>query len=122
MSAPDQVISRAPAPARYGTADTYNLLNVFTVLLRDNREALRALFGKPHQHFVSERRFWVWALLFEGVPYWVLSAKGKGTCLEAEAVAVSCRRPGVDLRFTAALYDALHRARSPVPSQRGSDD
>ena len=51
-------------------------------ILQDNRQIFRTLFGKPHWHYRGEFDFHVWVQEYEGETYIVLTAKGKGTCIE----------------------------------------
>lgn len=58
------------------------------VVLADNRAVLAKIYGKRHQTFTSEFRFDIWRIEFEGLYFWLLSAKAKGTCIEVESPEV----------------------------------
>ncbi len=51
-------------------------------LTDDNRSKLARIYGKRKEVFVSEFKFDVWEVEFEDIEFWVLSAAGKGTCIE----------------------------------------
>lgn len=53
-------------------------------VLGADREALAKIFGKRQQTFTSEFRFDVWYLEHEGLYFWLLSAKSKGTGVEID--------------------------------------
>lgn len=50
----------------------------------DNREELARIFGTRQQTFTSEFRYDVWRIEHDGLYFWVLSAKAKGTGIEIE--------------------------------------
>lgn len=53
------------------------------LLMRDNRKTFRKIFGAPDAYWKgSEFRFSVWVQGFQGEKFILLTAKGKGTCIE----------------------------------------
>jgi hypothetical protein len=55
------------------------------LILGDNRSSLAKLYGKRQQTFTSEFRFDVWRIESDGLYFWILSAKSKGTSIEVES-------------------------------------
>jgi hypothetical protein len=53
-------------------------------LSSDNRVEFSRIYGTRHQTFTSEFRFDVWRIQHEGLYFWILSAKSKGTTYEVE--------------------------------------
>jgi len=51
-------------------------------ILGDNRESFKKLWGKMDFSFKGEFYFHCWVREFEGETFVVLTAKGKGTCVE----------------------------------------
>lgn len=78
------------------------------VVLGDNRAALAQIYGKRHQTFTSEFRYDIWRIEFEGLYFWLLSAKAKGTCIEVESPEVWGRDDGYHVvSFLNSLYADL---------------
>lgn len=53
-------------------------------MTNDNRAELARIFGPRDQTFTSEFRYDVWRIEHDGLYFWVLSAKSKGTGIEIE--------------------------------------
>lgn len=51
-------------------------------VLKDNREAFKTIWGKPDWYWRGEFHFHVWVREWDGETFIVLTAKGKGTCIE----------------------------------------
>jgi len=67
---------------RVFSSDIKNVYKVHT-LLTDNRKSFRKIFGKPDTYWKgSEFYFHVWIREFQGEKFIVLTAVGKGTCIE----------------------------------------
>ena len=52
-------------------------------ITKDNRKEFKRIFGKPDTYWKgSEYYFHIWIREFEGEKFLILTAKGKGTCIE----------------------------------------
>jgi hypothetical protein len=72
------------------------------------RETLAKIFGKRQQTFTSEFRFDIWHLEHEGLYFWLVSAKSKGTGVEIDAPDVwSPNDECKVISFLEMLYDEL---------------
>lgn len=94
-----------------------------SLVLRNNRQRLAALLGPPTQYWTGEFRFHVWPLRHGGTDFYLLTAKGKGTC-----VAVACPwealRSRQVTRDARGLLEALHdglaaQEAAPEPGRDG---
>lgn len=57
--------------------------HVFLAITKDNREEFKRIFGKPDTYWKgSEHYFHIWIREFEGDKFLIMTAKGKGTCIE----------------------------------------
>ena len=78
------------------------------VVMADNRTELASIYGKRHGVYSSSFRFDIWNVQHEGMSFWVLSAKVKGTCIEVAPPDVwSPRDEGIVVSFYEALYQEL---------------
>lgn len=50
----------------------------------DNRAEFKRLFGHRHQTLVEDVRYDVWRIEREGLYFWLLSAKARGTIIRVE--------------------------------------
>jgi len=81
-----------------------------SIVLHDNRIIFRQLFGKPDWHYKTDAYFHVWVREFEDEIFLILTAKGKGTCLEM--VSSGCEeiqtKSEVIIKFANQLCQQLH--------------
>jgi hypothetical protein len=78
---------------------------------KDNREDFKRVFDKPDTHWAgSEFYFHVWIRYYGGEKFIILTAKGKGTCIElCDSSYTDIQKKGkVIIRFVEDLYDKLH--------------
>lgn len=52
----------------------------------DNRTEFKRLFGPRHQTLLEDVRYDVWRVEYEGLYFWLLSAKVRGTIIRVEKV------------------------------------
>jgi hypothetical protein len=50
----------------------------------DNRVEFKRMFGPRHQTVLDVARYDVWRIEFEGLYFWLLSAKARGTIIRVE--------------------------------------
>lgn len=86
------------------------LFHVAHTINKDNREAFKKIFGKPDTHWKgSEFYFHVWIQEFEGEKFLLMTAKGKGTCIEICDTSFETidQKNDVIIRFVENLYFRL---------------
>ena len=91
-----------------GHGDRYLGFDRVQTIMNDNRPTLARIYGKRHQTFTSEFRFDVWRIPYDGLYFWVLSAKAKGTGIEVEAPDVwKPDYENVVISFLTNLYNEI---------------
>ena len=91
-----------------GGGDKEVSFNRIHVLLADNRVELAAIYGKRQGVFTTSFRFDIWNITHEGLSFWILSAKVKGT--KIEVVSPDVWSPSDESRvvsFLDSLYQEL---------------
>jgi len=64
------------------SSDIKNFYKLHSIL-KDNRKTFKKILGKPDTYWKgSEFYFHVWIREFKGEKFLILTAKGKGTCIE----------------------------------------
>lgn len=82
-------------------------------LSRDNRETFKKIWGKPDTYWKgSEFYFHVWIREFENEKFIVLTAKGKGTCIEICDTSLKKinSKKEIIIRFTEDLYNSVFKS------------
>jgi hypothetical protein len=77
-------------------------------MMADNRAEFAKLYGKRHQTLTTEFRFDVWRIEHEGLSFWLLTAKTKGSEIRMERPVIwEADTEQKIIRFLGDLYEEL---------------
>lgn len=76
---------------------------------RDNRAHLLTLYGAPHETWTGSRRYTIWRVEHEGLVFWLLGNREKGTSIEVAHAAKPWEEiPQKDERIIVGFLDDLY--------------
>ena len=88
---------------------------------QDNREAFKILFGKPDWHYRgSEFYFHVWVREHNGETFLLMTAKGKGTCIEIVGSNIENKSDAI-ISFVENLLEQLNDFEKKIGSLTTAD-